>query len=96
MKIPTDQSSPFPLRDRLLRQAEVEAKVGFKKTKIWELVSEGSFPEPIGIGPRAIAWRESEIDTWIATLPRASRQSIGLQKARAARRPYRNQEAYAA
>ena len=90
MKIP--EQNNFPTRDRLLRQPEVEAKVGFKKTKIWELVDEGAFPKPIAIGARAIAWRESEIDAWIANLPRAARQNPGLEKARAARRSYREDQ----
>jgi prophage regulatory protein len=89
MKVPRDQSSPFS--DRILRQAEVSAKVGFQKTKMWELIAHGKFPSPISLGgPRSVGWRESEVDRWIAELPRAKRQNAGLQKARAARAAYRD------
>ena len=88
----TSRNSPFPVRDRILRQAEVEAKVGFKKTKLFEKVADGTFPSPIALGPRAVGWRESEVDQWIAELPRASRQNVGLEKARGLRRLYRDQE----
>jgi prophage regulatory protein len=88
----TPHNSPLPVRDRILRQAEVEAKVGFKKTKLFEKVADGTFPSPIALGPRAVGWRESEVDQWIAELPRASRQNVGLEKARTLRRLYRDQE----
>jgi hypothetical protein len=38
MKTPVDQTSSFRVRDRILRQAEVEAKVGFEKTKLFEKI----------------------------------------------------------
>jgi prophage regulatory protein len=79
MNIPAEQHSPFPFRDRILRQAEVEAKVGFRKTKMWELIADRAFPEPIALGPRAVGWRESEVDRWIAELPRATRFAKYLQ-----------------
>jgi predicted DNA-binding transcriptional regulator AlpA len=31
--------------------------------KLWKL---GKFPEPIRLSPRKIAWRESDLDAWIA------------------------------
>jgi prophage regulatory protein len=91
-----DQTSTFPVRDRILRLAEVEAKIGFRKTKIWEMVNENAFPAPIAIGPKAIGWRETEIDSWIAALPRAPRQNPGLQKARAARHSHQSEAVQAA
>ncbi|MGO9362361.1 MAG: helix-turn-helix transcriptional regulator [Rhodomicrobium sp.] len=91
MKVQEDQN--HPVRDRILRQAAVEAKVGFKKTKLFYQIAEGNFPKPIAIGPRSVGWRESEIDAWIAKLPRAGRQNAILDKARAARRCNRNNQA---
>ena len=34
-------------------------------------LSELSFPEPLRIGVRAVRWRESEVEAWLAALPRA-------------------------
>ena len=36
-----------------------------------EGVSNGTFPPPIQLGPRAVGWLEHEIDEWIASRPRA-------------------------
>jgi prophage regulatory protein len=90
MKTSVEQTSAGPLFDRVLRLAEVEARVGFKRTKIGEEVDAGRFPEPIALGPRAVGWRESEVQAWIASRPRAPRQNTSLEKARAARRPRGN------
>jgi prophage regulatory protein len=95
MKTPPHQTSPHPTPDRILRLVEVTAKVGFQKTKLWELIAHGKFPEPIALGPRDVGWRESEIDAWIADLPRAPRINAGLQKARAARRYHQDDGAQA-
>lgn len=34
-------------------------------------MSNGTFPPPIQLGPRAVGWLEHEIDEWIASRPRA-------------------------
>ncbi len=48
-------------------------KVGMGYTFIYEAMKVGAFPGPVQLpGGKAVAWRESEIDAWIAALPRAS------------------------
>jgi prophage regulatory protein len=94
MQIPANQQSPFPLRERILRRADVEAKVGIKRTALYEAIHEYGFPEPIQIGPRAVGWRETEVDAWIASRPRAPRENTTAQRALAAKKRY--QEAQAA
>jgi prophage regulatory protein len=49
---------------RLLRRPRVEAKVGLKRTAIYELMKCGQFPKCIKIG-RSSFWISSEIDSWI-------------------------------
>ncbi|WP_431819388.1 AlpA family transcriptional regulator [Burkholderia sp. F1] len=51
---------------RILRRAEVEAKTGFKRAHIYNLMQEGKFPKRIRIGIRAVGWDSFEIDQWIA------------------------------
>ena len=51
---------------RLIKLTEVEAKVGFRKSSIYQRIAEGTFPRPVKIGPNAVAWPESEIDAWIS------------------------------
>ncbi len=58
--------------DRLLRLDEVAARTGLGRTTIYRKMREGSFPEPLKIGARAVRWPESEIEEWLATRPRAT------------------------
>nr|WP_178132231.1 MULTISPECIES: AlpA family transcriptional regulator [Pseudomonadota] len=48
-----------------MRRAEVEAKTGFKRAHIYNLIKEGKFPKPLRLGVRAIGWDSVEIDQWI-------------------------------
>jgi len=50
---------------RILRRAEVEAKTGFKRAHIYQLVKEGKFPKPLRLGIRAVGWDSVEVDQWI-------------------------------
>jgi prophage regulatory protein len=59
---------------KLLRRPQVEAKVGLRRSSLYDLLKRGEFPQPIKIGERCIAWLESEIDTWIAQRVLASRE----------------------
>jgi len=58
--------------DRLLNLKEVTDRVGIGKTALYEWMGEGKFPRPCAVGRRAVRWRESEIDKWIASLPPAT------------------------
>ena len=53
------------MRKRLLRLPDVMKKTGFKKSWIYQLISEGRFLKQIKLGDRSVAWLESEIDEWI-------------------------------
>jgi prophage regulatory protein len=58
--------------DRLLFPAEVRAKVRLSEPTIYRLRRRGKFPDPIILGERRIAWRESEVDAWLASRPHAA------------------------
>lgn len=50
----------------LLRRKEVESRTGLKRSKIYDLMSEGKFPAPIKLGyGKCVAWVESDIEDWI-------------------------------
>lgn len=51
---------------RILRRPEVEAKTGFKRAHIYNLMSMGRFPKAIRIGVRAVGWDSVEIEQWLA------------------------------
>ncbi len=49
----------------ILRRARVENKVGYGSSTIYKMMAEGTFPESVPLGPKAVGWVESEIDDWI-------------------------------
>lgn len=55
-----------PGERRILRRDEVEAKTGFKRAHIYNLMKEGKFPKALRLGVRAVGWDSLEIDQWIA------------------------------
>ena len=60
---------------RIIRMADVQARTGLARSTIYQWVSDGSFPQPIRLGARAVGWIESEVDAWIREQIAASRSS---------------------
>lgn len=56
---------------RLLRLPAVLELTGLKKSSIYAKSKKGTFPKPLKVSSRAVAWRSDEINTWIDDLPRA-------------------------
>ncbi|MGO3130355.1 MAG: AlpA family transcriptional regulator [Alcaligenes sp.] len=54
-----------PGERRILRRVEVEAKTGFKRAHIYNLMKKGQFPQALRLGVRAVGWDSAEIDQWI-------------------------------
>jgi prophage regulatory protein len=52
--------------ERLLRRSEVERRTGLARSTIYEWMARGDFPASVRLGARNVAWRESDIATWIA------------------------------
>tara|TARA_R110000823_G_scaffold72318_9_gene166381 strand:- start:254 stop:481 length:228 start_codon:yes stop_codon:yes gene_type:complete len=52
--------------DRMLRRKEVEKITARSRSAIYEGMAAGTFPKPVKIGARAVAWPESVIRNWIA------------------------------
>ena len=59
----TNEAAPLPTR--LLRLPEVMARVGMKRSAIYQRMSEGRFPKSRSLGPKCAVWVEAEIDDWI-------------------------------
>jgi len=59
---PCDVQSPT----RILRLPEVMSRVGLRHAAIYQYMSEGSFPQSIHLGSRAVGWLEHEIEEWLA------------------------------
>lgn len=54
---------------RLLDLKQVQDKVPYGRTSIYNRVREGTFPDWLVVGGRSL-WREDEIDQWIVEQPR--------------------------
>jgi prophage regulatory protein len=57
-------SSPLP-PGRLLRLPEVMARVGLRRSAIYQRMSDGRFPKSRSLGPKCTVWVEAEIADWI-------------------------------
>ena len=51
----------------ILRRPDVEAVTGLSRSTIYKWMNEGSFPKPVKLGPRAVGWREADINEWLET-----------------------------
>ena len=56
---------------QLLTRAEVEERVGLRRSAIYAMMRAGRFPEPVKISSRCVRWRSDEVQAWIDGLPRA-------------------------
>lgn len=50
---------------RAVRMPEAQNRTGLSKTHIYRLIKLGLFPKPIKLSERAIAFFESDIDSWL-------------------------------
>jgi prophage regulatory protein len=62
-------SISFEASERLIRLRQVIEMTGRSRTAIYDDISQGKFPRPVKIGPRASAWKLSSIRSWMEALP---------------------------
>lgn len=60
---------------KLVRLPIVADRTGLGKSSIYAGVRNQTFPAPVRLSARAVAWRESDIDQWIAERTTARGQS---------------------
>ena len=64
---PTTALPSAPAGDpaRVLARLPVVLKMtGLGRSTIYRWIADGSFPPPVRLGPRAVAWRWSDLDRW--------------------------------
>jgi prophage regulatory protein len=64
----------------ILRLPGVKARTGLSRSTIYFRVSEGTFPEPVSLGGRAVGWIESEIQQWLEKRIEASRNAASPRR----------------
>jgi len=52
----TKKYTPQDRPVRLIRLPEVKARVGLSRSSIYLKISEGTFPPPVKLGVRSVAW----------------------------------------
>ncbi|MBY0468388.1 MAG: AlpA family phage regulatory protein [Burkholderiaceae bacterium] len=45
---------------------------GLGRSTIYRLIADRRFPSPVRLGPRAVAWRRSDLDRWSEARPEAA------------------------
>ncbi|MCD4487005.1 AlpA family phage regulatory protein [Chromobacterium vaccinii] len=76
---PAQQATHAPITtgtNYLIRLPEVMRKTGMSRSWIYAQMKAGLFPMAISLGARAVAWKQSSIDGWIA-----SREAAALEVA---------------
>lgn len=50
----------------ILRLPAVKARTGLSRSSIYLRMAQGTFPQSISLGERAVGWIEAEIDGWLS------------------------------
>ena len=58
---------------RLLRLPAVKQATGLGRSTIYRMVAERTFPAPVKVSKRAVAWRDNDIRQWNVQRPSTQR-----------------------
>lgn len=61
----------------ILRLPAVKARTGLSRSTIYLRVADGTFPQPVRLGRRAVGWVEAEIQQWLEQRIGAHRKAAG-------------------
>ena len=53
---------------RLMKVDEVLEFTGFGMSTLYRRMSDGDFPRPVQVGPRAVRWKDTDIEAWVEQL----------------------------
>jgi prophage regulatory protein len=56
------------MKERLIRLNEVIRITGLSRSRIYQYIAEGRFPDNVSIGGRSVAWVESEVNQWVESV----------------------------
>lgn len=58
-------SSPIDDSQRQFARLPIVLKLtGLGRSTVYRWIADGSFPAPVRLGPRVVAWRLSDLDRW--------------------------------
>ena len=70
----------FQPQIRILRLKQVQDVIGLKKSQIYALANTPGFPQRIKLGTRAVGYIEREVQAYIESRVKASRDNAGGDK----------------
>ena len=77
-----DPAHDTPPPSMLMRISDVQRELRIGRTSVYTLLSDDpTFPRPIQVTPRAVAWRREDIAEWVASRPVAGAHSSPDAKA---------------
>jgi prophage regulatory protein len=70
---PESSSRGFkPRPQRFLSSKDLmERGINYSRVQLWRLIRAGEFPRPVQLSKQRSAWREADIDEWMAARPLA-------------------------
>ena len=60
------------IQERFLRIRAVLMVTGLSRATLYVMVKNESFPAPVRLGARSVAWRASQVQEWMDTRPEAT------------------------
>ena len=61
----------------ILRRPQVQQRTGLSRSTLYQYIQDGHFPRPVSLGPRAVGWLESDVNTWIEARVRNTVHILG-------------------
>lgn len=55
------------MAEEILRKPRVLATIGMGNTWLYDAIARGDFPAPVKLGARAVGWRRSDVESWLAS-----------------------------
>lgn len=71
------QQSKRGTRLKILRRKQVQDVIGLKKSQIYALTHTPDFPQRVKLGTRAVGWLEHEVQAYIESRVKVSRDNSG-------------------
>src|SRR5262245_967661 len=63
----SQETQPVPKR-KFIRLPHVIESTGLSRSGIYRKIAAAEFPRPVRLGPKSVAWIESEVQEWMADL----------------------------
>ena len=53
------------MTDQMYRLPDLERAIGLKRSTIYAMIADGTFPKPLLLGKRAVGWPAATVREWL-------------------------------